>query len=239
MAHPGIEPPDLSEKGRDEAGSSVSLDRRLFVSLTVLEGEGTESELQRAVEAAGLQAVVYLDVVNPRRYGLLTWHEDPAHFTGAVRAAVQSSGAKIVDDACMLGRTYTQGYESDPMYYLVEKVPRTVLAPSAKWVVWYPLRRTGAFARLKPDEQRKILMEHGMIGRSFAAGGYANDVRLASYGLDRNDNDFVIGLLGEELYPLSAVVQRMRSTVQTSEYISSLGPFFVGKTVWQAAMEED
>jgi chlorite dismutase len=36
------------------------------------------------------------------------------------------------------------------------------------------------------------------------------------------------------LHPLSAVVQEMRKTEQTAQYLDSLGPFFVGKAVWQA-----
>jgi len=71
-------------------------------------------------------------------------------------------------------------------------------------------------------------------GRAYAEGGFAADVRLACHGLDKHDNEFVIGLLGAQLYPLSHLVQRMRKTVQTTKYIQSLGPFFVGKAFWQA-----
>ena len=62
----------------------------------------------------------------------------------------------------------------------------------------------------------------------------AHDVRLACHGLSRDDNDFVIGLLGASLHPLSVVVQRMRKTRQTSQYLARLGPFFVGRARWQA-----
>jgi chlorite dismutase len=61
-----------------------------------------------------------------------------------------------------------------------------------------------------------------------------HDVRLACFGLDRDDNDFVIGLIGKELHPLSAVVQAMRNTQQTSRYLDRLGPFFVGRAIWQS-----
>jgi chlorite dismutase len=54
--------------------------------------------------------------------------------------------------------------------------------------------------------------------------------------MDRNDNDFVVGLLGKDFHPLSAVVQRMRGTVQTSTYIERLGPFFVGRVVYQSQL---
>jgi len=84
---------------------------------------------------------------------------------------------------------------------------------------------------LTGEEQGKIMREHGTIGRSFGEADFAHDVRLACHGLDRNDNDFVIGLVGKQLYPLSAVVQAMRKTVQTSQYIERLGPFFIGRAV--------
>ena len=51
---------------------------------------------------------------------------------------------------------------------------------------------------------------------------------LASFGIDKGDNDFVIGLIGKELFPLSACIQAMRKTRQTSEFIEKMGPFFVG-----------
>lgn len=53
----------------------------------------------------------------------------------------------------------------------------------------------------------------------------------ATHGLGRHDNDFVLGLLGSELLPLSHVVQTMRKTQQTAEYVEQLGPFFVGRTI--------
>jgi chlorite dismutase len=109
-----------------------------------------------------------------------------------------------------------------------------VLNPDWKWSVWYPLRRAGRFAQLPPEEQRTILAEHGAIGMTFGAGDYAHDVRLACHGLDRDDNDFVIGLIGKDLFPLSALVQAMRKTQQTALYLDRLGPFFIGRAIWQS-----
>ena len=85
------------------------------------------------------------------------------------------------------------------------------------------------FAQLPAEQQRTILAEHGAIGMAFGAADYAHDVRLACHGLDRDDNDFVIGLIGKDLFPLSAVVQAMRKTQQTALYLDRLGPFFVGR----------
>ena len=94
----------------------------------------------------------------------------------------------------------------------------------------------GAFAGLEPAQQSAILREHATIGRAYGEADLAHDVRLACHGLDKNDNDFVIGLVGRDLHPLSHIVQTMRKTRQTSQYIESLGPFFIGRTVWQSPL---
>jgi chlorite dismutase len=76
-------------------------------------------------------------------------------------------------------------------------------------------------------------MEHGGVGMAFGRARLEiYDIRLACHGLDRADNDFVVGLLGPELHPLSIIVQRMRKTRQTSLHLEQLGPFFVGRVAW-------
>ena len=70
------------------------------------------------------------------------------------------------------------------------------------------------------------MMEHGMLGRRYGEAGFATDVRLECHGIDRDDNDFVIGLIGAELHALSKLVKEMRTTRQTSEFIAKMGPFF-------------
>jgi hypothetical protein len=37
---------------------------------------------------------------------------------------------------------------------------------------------------------------------------------------------------------LSALVEAMRPTVQTSQYIEKLGPFFVGRAIWRTPPKE-
>ncbi len=153
-------------------------------------------------------------------------------FGGCADTAAVSSPLK--PQYTMLGRTYSLGYEPDLRDALIERPRRTVLNRDWRWAIWYPLRRSGGFAQLPEPEQRAILAEHGAIGKSFGAADYAHDVRLACHGLDRDDNDFVIGLIGKDLFPLSAVVQAMRKTQQTALYLDRLGPFFVGRAVWQS-----
>ena len=134
----------------------------------------------------------------------------------------------------MLGRTYSSGFETALEDWLLDRPRRTVLNSAWPWAIWYPLRRSGSFARLSPQEQGAIMREHGALGRAYGDADLAHDVRLACHGLDVNDNDFVIGLVGRQLHPLSHLVQAMRKTTQTSLYLKTLGPFFVGHALWQS-----
>jgi chlorite dismutase len=79
------------------------------------------------------------------------------------------------------------------------------------------------------------LREHAQIGFAYGQAELAHDVRLACHGLDAEDNEFVIGLVGKELHPLSHLVQTMRKTKQTSEYIAKMGPFFIGLALHRTA----
>lgn len=236
---PPVEKPDLSEKGGLKEGRPQSLDRRMFMQLLAFGGCPDTSLLVTALAGAQLDAVLYEDVNDPQGVALLTLSEDPAVFVSKLRTLLKQSPfahLKPKPEYTMFGRTYSIGYEPDLEETLFGRPRRTALSPSWPWVIWYPLRRSGEFAQVPPEEQRAILGEHGQIGRAFGEADLAHDIRLACHGLDKHDNDFVIGLTGKELYPLSAIVQRMRGTKQTSLYIERLGPFFVGRAVWKSAL---
>ena len=163
--------------------------------------------------------------------------EDPTFFVTRFREALNTepfAALTLKPELTMLGRSYSSGFESDLEEWLLNRPRRTVLNPAWPWAIWYPLRRVGAFARLSPQEQSAILREHATLGRSYGDADLAHDIRLACHGLDTRDNDFVIGLVSRDLHPLSHLVQTMRKTAQTSEYIQSLGPFFVGHVLWQS-----
>jgi chlorite dismutase len=180
--------------------------------------------------------VLYEDANDPRGVGLLTWSDDPEFFVGTVRPLVNSgsfAALTLKPEYTMMGRTYALGHEPNLEDWLLHRSRKSVTDPEWRWHVWYPLRRKGEFNALSPEEQTSILREHGRIGHSFGEAGFALDVRLACFGMDKNDNDFVIGLIGKELFPLSACVQAMRKTRQTAHFIQEMGPFFVGKAVWQ------
>src|SRR5688572_16198201 len=238
----GPEPPDLSEKGGMKNGQPQRSDVRLFMQLLAFGGCADPRPLAATLERDGVTGVLYDDVNDPRGIVLLTLSEDPNTFVDRVRPILNAPPFAALTqkpELTMLGRTYSIGYEPDLVESLVERPRRTVLNPAWSWAVWYPLRRSGRFAQLPADEQRVILAEHGTIGMSFGVADYAHDIRLACHGLDRDDNDFVVGLIGKELYPLSRIVQEMRKTQQTALYLERLGPFFVGRAVWQSPLPGD
>ena len=230
---------DVAEHGRSADGRTTSLDRRLYMQLHAYGGARDTPALIVALEGEGVTGTLYEDVNDPTGVALLTLSESPEAFVSQYRAFLQSEpfgGLEPRPDLTMLGRTYAIGYEEDLEETLVERPRRRVLDPALPWAIWYPLRRAGSFEQLSKREQDTILMEHGGIGMAFGRAGLGFDIRLACHGLDRDDNDFVVGLLGPELHPLSIIVQRMRKTKQTSLHLERLGPFFVGRVAWQSSL---
>jgi hypothetical protein len=226
---------DVDERAGQHTGNPQVLATRLFMQLQVFTSEhgATDQSLRQLGQCIADQrmpAVLYADVNDPRGLAVLSWSEEPGDFVTRLRPALQAgdSGLRQRHEFSMLGRTYATGYESDLPYALLTRPRETVQNPSWPWAIWYPLRRIGAFARLEGRERGAIMSEHGKIGRAYGVQDLAHDVRLACYGLDTHDNEFVIGLMGKDLHPLSHVVEAMRRTRQTAEFMQQMGPFFVG-----------
>ena len=235
-----LEPPDLSEKGGRKGGQPQRSDERLFMQLLAFGGCCDARPIADSLASAGIEGVVYEDLNDPKGIALLALSREPDVFIDRVRPLLNRNPfveLHVKPEYTMFGRTYALGYEPDLVSTLIDRPRGTVLNPAWRWAMWYPLRRNGRFSQLPEEEQRVILAEHGEIGKRFGAADYAHDIRLACHGLDRDDNDFVIGLVGKELFPLSAIVQAMRKTQQTSLYLDRLGPFFVGRAVWQSPLE--
>ncbi len=228
---------DLSEKGKDKDGQSISLDRRLFMQLLAYGNCQDSNTLIAALEKAAIEATLYVDLNDPHGIALLTFSEDADFFVTQLRELLNTppfTNLTPKPEYTMFGRTYALGYEADLEKTVITRPRRKILDPNWQWAVWYPLQRVKSFETLSEQEKQIILREHGGIGFQFGRAGYATDIRLACHGLDKNDNDFVIGVLSHELYPCSAVIQAMRKTKQTSQYLETLGPFFIGKVIWQS-----
>lgn len=232
---------ELRERGAPRDGVPQWLGRRLFVQLIALEAprrvgaDPIAERLSQLLSGQGLGAVIYADLHHPLGLAVVAFSEDPEVLAGPVRQVLGSAELgdelRIRPEYSMLGRTYSTGFEQDLEYWLLDRPRKTLLDPANRYAVFYPLRRKGPFERLEPRDKGAIMQEHGAIGRAYGELDLAHDIRLSCHGLDPNDNDFVVGLLGRDLYPLSHVVQAMRKTVQTAEYMEKMGPFFVGRAL--------
>lgn len=227
---------DISEKGKSRDGQPASLDRRLFMQLLAF-GDCLDTDaVIEALEHNHLNGALYADLNDPYGIALVTYSEEPDFFVTELRAVLQQppfTGLTPKPEYTMFGRTYSIGYERDLEDVLLTRPRHKLCNPDWPWAIWYPLRRQGSFEQLAHEEQMAILREHGTIGRSYGEKDLGFDIRLAAYGLDKQDNDFVIALVGRELFPLSSIVQSMRKTKQTSQHMQKMGPFFVGRAIWQ------
>ncbi len=231
---------NIHESGAPKNGVPQTSEKRLYVQLQVFTNCLNPDSLVKPLKASGFNHVLYLDLNDPQGIALLSMSENPGVFADEIRLILASEpfvALKHKPEMTMTGRTYSTGREADLEDWLLQKPRRNALNPEWPWAIWYPLRRKPEFEILPKDEQGKILYEHAKIGIAFGQADYAHDIRLACHGLDKNDNEFVLGLVGRDLYPLSKVVQEMRKTQQTAKYMESLGPFFVGKVLWQSQLK--
>ncbi len=232
---------DVLEYGMDPDGTKRSSDRRLFMQLHVFTGCRDEKAAVDDVASSDLETVVYRDVSDPCGLGILFMSEDPATFVNEARELMTHGHFAQLErrvDYTMTGRSYAGGYEPNLEDWLLQKPRRNTRNPEWPWAVWYPLRRTGAFNALPEKDQKSILREHGGIGRLYGEQDLAHDIRLACHGIDAKDNEFVIGLVGKDLHPISHLVQTMRKTRQTSEFMQTMGPFFVGYAIHQTPLSD-
>lgn len=252
---PGLPEIDVNEYGGKKDGARQKMNRRLFMQLLVFktrpgphavsggpssQPDAMGHELVELLRKRKIGGVVYADAMDPRSLALLTWHEDPSHFVTAVRPLFTESfmaRVKLRHEYCMMGRSYATGHEPDLEWTLLRRPIENVTNEAYRWHVWYPLRRKGTFSKLEPIDQSHILREHAALGIAYGQAELGHDIRLACHGIDAGDNEFLIGLVGRELYPLSHLVQAMRKTRQTSEFIEKMGPFFVGWVIGKSSGE--
>ena len=246
MTHPANPQPAtetpllMEEQGAARDGAPQRSNRRLYLQLQVFTGCEKPGLLVDALKAAEAETVLYIDAQDPLGVGVLFLAEDPTFFVRGMRAILSRPPFLELTrrpELTMFGRTYSSGREQDLEDWLLQKPHRTALNPLWPWAIWYPMRRKGSFEGLPRDEQGKVLFEHAKLGMTYGQADFAHDIRLACHGLDTHDNDFVLGIVGKDLYPLSRIVQDMRKTQQTANHMEALGPFFVGKTLWQSPLK--
>jgi chlorite dismutase len=233
----------LEEKG---AGGK-RMDKRMYFQMIVFDAATPsscakcETDLHEKLKTNKIPHIIYCDTQNPQSLGLLLWSTDPSFFVTTVRPVIQESAFDKLTTRpgwTMFGKTYTNGHEQDMEFFLLKKPVQAALSEDNKYGIWYPMRRKGTFWMLEPATKCEYLLHHASIGRAYGAAGYAHDIRLNCFGMDGDDNEFVIGLVGKDLNPLSKVIQDMRATKHTSLYMDKLGPFFVGFKKYQFNLDE-
>ena len=185
---------DLGERGTDKNGDSISLDRRLFMKFTAFGACIDPIPAIKALENLGADGALYLDVNDPQGIGILIMSEDPDYFVTSLRKTLNEppfSNMCCKSEFEMLGRTYSIGYETDLVETLFARPQQRITNPDLHWAVWYPLRRAKNFETLSVSHKRRILAEHGTLGKRFGSAGLASDIRLACHALHKNDNDFI------------------------------------------------
>lgn len=233
----------LEEKG---AGGK-RMDKRMYFQMLVFDASSAsecgecEYKLHDRLKANKIPHIIYCDTQNPQALGVLLWSTDSNFFVTTVRPVLQENKfdkLTIRPGWTMFGKSYSNGHEQDLEFALLKKPVQAALAEDGKYGIWYPMRRKGEFYLLDPQTKCEYLLHHASIGRAYGTAGLAHDVRLNSFGIDGDDNEFVIGLVGKDLHPLSKVIQDMRMTAHTSMYMQKLGPFFVGYKKYQFNVEE-
>src|SRR5262245_12109268 len=166
---PGLPTIDVNEYGGKREGVRQAMNRRLFMQLLVFDAPPGADPSEVAALAAALlvnkriPGVVYADAMDPRGMGLLSWGEDPARFVREVRPLFTTEALRSVairPGWTMIGRTYATGHEPDLEHAMLKRPINNVMNEAYAWHVWYPLRRSGAFAKLEGHEQSQILREH-------------------------------------------------------------------------------
>lgn len=232
---------DIREKGLPIDGETQYCTERNYLQMQVFTDVEDQDALIEDFKKSGITGTLYANINDAKGVGLLTVSDDAEFFATTLRDYLRKSMFKDLTqrhDFTMMGRSYSIGHEMDLEDWMLKRNYRTVLDPEWPWAVWYPLKRKGPFYRLDATERGRTLMEHGLIGRAFGMEGLGRDVRLSSFGIDENDNDYLIALIGQELFPLSKLVETMRGTIQTSTYMEKMGPFFVGHVIYQSEVPE-
>jgi len=245
---PKVNPPELREVGAPDSttGERQFMTRRLYMQMRVLDIDLKSttsidsflSDLKSLLTT--IPSVIYMDAVSNNSIGVLTWSENPSFFVDILNPLLANSkiASKFTERTgwTMFGKSYSNGHEKDLEEFLFKKPIRNATRDDWDWAIWYPLRRKGPFYVQPPSDQCSMLLTHAAIGKAFSDLNAAHDIRLKCFGMDGKDNEYIVGLVGDDFHGLSRVVEEMRKTRHTAEFLESLGPFFVGKKIWKSNM---
>ena len=230
-------PRPSAEKGTRD-GERISLDRRLFVKFTACGNcRDVNAAAANALDRAGVTGALYLDANDPRGIGLVAVSEDPEWFVTTWRDLLASpplrcDGAKGRSSTCWdapipSATSRTSSTCSSSGRSPASPTRRSAGRSGTRFAVPSPSRSS------PPPTSAASSPSTAPSATGTAPPGSPSTCASPATASTANDNDFIIGLLGANLFPLSSIVQAMRGTEQTSRYLESLGPFFVGRVAWQ------
>ena len=195
----------------------------------------------RALDGAGLTGAVYADVHDPRGIGVVLLDENPDVFVAGLRELFLKpplASLRLRPEHALL---------SD-LRLRLRAEPGRLAAPATPARDPGRGRPLGRLVSLAPPGGLRLAAARGAGGHPASTATRSRPhlrrrgARLKTSGWPASDwtgtttTFFVIGLLGRDLHPLSACIQAMRSTRQTSQYMQHMGPFFVGRTLWQSPL---
>lgn len=231
------DPRDIREYGIAVDGIPQAANRRLYFQLHVFSNCEDMPPLMESLQNSGLEGVLYRDLNDPTGIALLLVAESADVLVGSARTMIAGGPFSFLPrkhELTMIGRTFSTGHELDLAEAMLGRPRRIIFNSDWPWAIWYPVRYKPEFGMLPRDEQARVLSDLGRIERNYAQSGYANEIRLASDGLDRNNNEFCIGLVGPDLYPLSRFMQEFRKSEFAVRFIDSMGPIFTGRACWHS-----
>jgi chlorite dismutase len=143
-----VEQLDLREKGGMRGGEQQTSDRRLFMQLLAFANARDTDPIAAALDASGIEGVLYEDANDPCGVALLTWSDDPEFFVTKLRGVLRCGAFQsltLKPEYTMMGRTYALGHEPNLADWLLDRPRKVVTDKAWTWHVWYPLRRKGDF----------------------------------------------------------------------------------------------
>ena len=163
--------------------------------------------------------------------------ENPEYFVSDLRTLFSRrpfEGLVHKPEFDMLGRTYSIGYEQDLEETLFKR-PLSKMLDAEEHLGRSGIRSSAPRSSTRCRRSISARSSRSMARSRTATRAMRTTSASRATASTRTITTSSSGLVGAQLHPLSAIVQEMRKTEQTSQYLDSLGPFFVGRAIWQSA----
>ena len=191
-----------------------------------------------ALAEDGVEGALYVDANDPQGIGLIVAAEDPGLLRDDAARAVQPPAVRGVHAQARV--RHARPHVLDRLRarsrgHAVHEAARQDAEPREPLgrVVSAAARRR-SFRRCRPIISAASWPSTARSRNATAPAGMPPTCASRATASTRTTTTSSSACSARTCIRLSAVVQEMRKTEQTAQYLDSLGPFFVGKAVWQA-----